>query len=95
VGSGGDSGAEGLEGAIGGPDSTECDPETGICGGSEGVGPVTGGVGAISATPTVLAAASGWGSTESLIVIVVGLMLALVFAPALLSRRLTQKGGPS
>ncbi|MFZ6004520.1 MAG: phosphate ABC transporter substrate-binding protein PstS [Actinomycetota bacterium] len=86
TGSGGSTSSTGD--AVGG--TTECDPETGICASVDGAGGDAAGIGLVAATPTVLANAAGWGSTQTLMVIVAALTLGLVLAPALLWRRLSR-----
>jgi phosphate transport system substrate-binding protein len=64
-----------------------CDPETGEC--STGSDDAAEGE-VLSATPTVLASSSGWGSTQTLIVLVIVMLLALILGPAYLWRRLAK-----
>jgi hypothetical protein len=71
-----------------------CDPDTGLCGVVDGVvgggqTPNAGVVGAIS--PTVLDQSSGWTSSILLMLLVVGLTLGLIIAPALVWRRLARQ----
>ena len=75
-------------------EATTIDPDTGqVVGGSASSGGGT--LGLAVATPTSLDAASGWSSTQTLAVLVAGLVLALVFGPALLWRRMSASGGPT
>lgn len=70
------------------------DPDTGqVVGGNASGGGST--LGLAVATPTSLEAAAGWSSTQTLAILVAGLVLALVFGPALLWRRMTSPGEPS
>ena len=69
-----------------------CDPDTGICGptaaSQQSAGVVTAGgqVGAV--IPTTLDQDSGWGSSQTLMLVVVLLTLGLVFVPAYAWRKL-------
>ncbi|MGH9084407.1 MAG: phosphate ABC transporter substrate-binding protein PstS [Acidimicrobiales bacterium] len=64
-----------------------CDPDTGVC--TDGSGSDdTGGAGAVgAATPTLLAARSGWSSSQTLAATIVLLTLAVVLGPAAAWRR--------
>ncbi len=90
AGSGSDSVDEVATGAVGAADTgggdVACDPETGECSASAAGADTS----VLQATPTVLATASGWGSTQTLIVIVAFMVLALILVPALLWRRLAR-----
>lgn len=81
-------GAAGAGPAAAGAETvTAIDPDTGQVIG----GPTAGGTGTLGlavATPTSLDAAAGWTSTQTLAMLVGALVLALVFGPALLWRRL-------
>lgn len=79
--SGNSASGDGTAGGVG------CDPDTGSCdadasgdGSSEGNADDDGLL--ASASPTVLAGASGWSGSQALIALVLMLTLALVFAPA-------------
>jgi phosphate ABC transporter phosphate-binding protein len=69
-----------------------CDPSSGSCGTSSGSGSGTGGdaaaaSGTLSATPVVLTAANGWGSTQVLMLIALLLLIAVIVLPAFLVHR--------
>lgn len=71
-----------------------CDPDTGACGPAAAVGAPNAAaaanqtaVGAV--IPTTLAKPSGWGTTQTLIVVVSFLTVTLILAPALLWRHLS------
>jgi phosphate ABC transporter phosphate-binding protein len=74
-----------------------CDPETGICTPAGEVLAAGGGpagvvaVGAVN--PTTLDQSSGWGSTQTLVLIVALLTLGLIFGPALYWRHLSRRDG--
>jgi len=69
---------------------TVCDPDTGECTSSAGTGGSKKGTTELaSATPTTLSGSNGWGSAQTLAVLVGALVLALVFVPALLWRKLS------
>lgn len=89
AGSGG-TGAGGTGGGAGVSGDTVCDPETGICTDTAG-----GSTEVASATPTVLAGSRGWSAAQTLMVLVTIFLLALVFVPALLWRRLSNDQGGS
>lgn len=95
---GGATGGVASAGAAGGAAATEAttiDPDTGqVVGGST----LSGGgstLGLAVATPTSLDSAAGWSSTQTLALLVGALVLALVFGPALLWRRLNDPGEPT
>ncbi len=73
---------------------TICDPDTGECttasGGSSSKKSSTE---LASASPTTLSGSNGWGSAQTLAVLVALLVLALVFVPALMWRNLSKKDG--
>ena len=94
-GAGGAVGGAGSGGAGGGADgateATTIDPDTGqVIGGAASAGGST--LGLAVATPTSLEAAAGWTSTQTLAILVAGLVLALVLGPAMLWRRMTSPG---
>ena len=85
---GGPAGAGAGEGVA---EEAVIDPDTGqVIGGNTSGGGST--LGLAVATPTSLDAAAGWSSTQTLALLVGALVLALVFGPALLWRRLTGTG---
>jgi phosphate transport system substrate-binding protein len=91
-GSGEDSSADaGSGGDTATGDDVECDPETGECTTGSGNAAETD---VLSASPTVLAGSSGWGSTQTLIALVVVMLFALILGPAFLWRRLAKHEGP-
>lgn len=67
-----------------------CDPSTGACdsgtGGSSSISP--------TAATATLAAGTGWGSTQTLLVLIGLALLALLLIPGLLSRRLDRNRRP-
>jgi phosphate transport system substrate-binding protein len=69
-----------------------CDPDTGICGpaGQASAGVASGGAQVGSVLPTTLDQDSGWGTTETLMLLVGLLALGLVFIPALAWRKMAQ-----
>ncbi len=72
---------------------TVCDPDTGVCtAGSAGDGGLaaTGGVEGV-VTTTLLAGSSGWSQAQTLMLVVFGLTLLLVFAPAVAWRHLSRR----
>lgn len=86
---------DGTTAAAGTTTDTICDPDTGECtttvGGSTAKKSTTE---LASATPTTLSGSNGWGSAQTLAVIIGALVLALVFVPALMWRNLgNNKGG--
>jgi hypothetical protein len=86
----GDAASGAGSGSDAGSGDVECDPETGEC--TTGTGDAAEG-NVLSATPTALAGTSGWGSTQTLIVLVVVMLLALILVPAYVWRRLAKQGG--
>jgi phosphate transport system substrate-binding protein len=70
--------------------SEVCDPDTGACASAPGPGSSRDG-GTALATPTLLAASSGWSGVQTLTVLVVLLTLALVFVPAVAWRSLSRR----
>jgi len=96
----------GSTGTAGGADATAastggaCDPDTESCGAVSGNGqlsgrPVVSGAGELaSASPTVLAGASGRAGSLALVALVLLLTLALVFAPAAAWRHLSNGRQP-
>ena len=95
AGGAGGAGSAGGTGAAGGAtDTSTCDPETGVCtGGTSSAGGRLSG-GAVTAVATNLAAASGWSSSQSLTLLVVVMLLALVLVPAFIWRHLGRTGSP-
>lgn len=74
---------------------TICDPDTGECTSASGSGSGRSTTELASASPTTLQGSSGWGSAQTLAVLIGALVLALVFVPALLWRNMaTKDGGP-
>ena len=72
---------------------TVCDPDTGVCAArSAGDGGLaaTGGVEGM-VTTTLLAGSSGWSQAQTLMLVVFGLTLLLVFAPAVAWRHLSRR----
>lgn len=71
-----------------------CDPDTGACADADaaGTGGAGGAVGII--TPTTLDQESGWGSTQTLTLVVILFTLGLIFGPALYWRHLSRKPTP-
>lgn len=67
---------------------TICDPDTGVCANSSG-GSSKSRTELASASPTTLAGSNGWGSAQTLAVLVGSLVLALVFVPALMWRNMS------
>lgn len=92
VAAGGSAGVGGLDGGSAANVSRACDPDTGICPGPEAGAELTevAAAGFTAATPTVLAANAGWGSAQTLAIVIVGLTLVLIVAPALLWQRLAE-----
>jgi len=87
TGTGGTSGSATGSSASGGTQaSTTCDPSTGACGTSGGTSSVD-----PTATTATLASATGWTSTQTLLVLIGLALLALLLIPGLLSRRLDRK----
>jgi phosphate ABC transporter phosphate-binding protein len=97
-GTGGDAASAGstADAGAGAGGAEVCDPETGVCStSSDGDGSGGSGNQVASATPTVLAASSGWTSTQTLAFIAIVLFLVLLIGPAILWRRLTEPEGPT
>jgi len=107
---GGGESAAGAGGAAGGAGGTAADgttdaaatgaidPETGqpIAGGTRRAGSNADAAELAGATSTVVAGSSGWSSAQTLMLLVAGLVLALVFVPAMMWRNLgTKKDGTS
>ena len=97
----GGTGATGGTGGTGGTGTggaTEvCDPDTGICetvSGGDGGGGSTAGGEIAAPSPVTLSASRGWGSTQTLAVIILLLTLALLGGPALLWRRMSEDDSP-
>jgi phosphate transport system substrate-binding protein len=91
-GSGATSGSGSAAGSTGGStNATICDPDTGVCTSSSGSGSGSGNGATESAGPKTsnISGASGWGSAQTLAIVVGMLLLALVFVPALLWRNLS------
>ena len=94
AGGGGGPSGPGAGAVDAGSEETVIDPDTGqVVGGNASAGGST--LGLAVATPTSLDAAAGWSSTQTLALLVGALVLALVFGPALLWRRLTGPGEPA
>jgi hypothetical protein len=72
---------------------TICDPDTGVCTSSSSSGSSKSSAELASASPTTLAGSNGWGSAQTLAVLIGALVLALVFVPALVWRNLSSKQG--
>jgi phosphate ABC transporter phosphate-binding protein len=87
-------GTRAANGALRGTSATACNPDTGSCTGSSGANAdsannSSGGSGLdASAQNTVLAARSGWTSTQTLMVLAGLLFLAIIIVPGLVARRL-------
>ncbi len=95
AGGGGGAGGAGAGTGAAGTDTSTCDPETGLCtGGATGSGGLRTSGGAVTAVATNLAAASGWSSSQSLTLLVVIMLLALVLVPAFIWRHLGRTGSP-
>lgn len=74
-------GSTGDAAAVAAGAAATCDPDTGICTDGSAGGPDAGSALAL-ASPTVLAASHGWSSTQTLVALLLVLVLAVVFAPA-------------
>ena len=91
-------GAAGGSGTAGAAAGATCDADTGACGevanaGEGGASDVSsGGSEQASASPSVLSASAGWSTHTTLIAFVLLLVLALLFAPAVAWRRLSNGG---
>jgi len=85
----------GAGAGTGATDTTTCDPETGVCAGGTSSGGVRTSGGAVTAVATNLAAASGWSASQSLTLLVVTMLLALVLVPAFIWRHLGRTGSES
>ena len=78
------------------PADTTCDPDTGVCGlsavaqQSTGGGVVASGAQVSGILPTTLDQDSGWGATETLMLVVALFTAGLVFIPAFAWRRMSQ-----
>jgi phosphate ABC transporter phosphate-binding protein len=84
----GGSGANGAAGTSGGG----IDPDTGLPeGGSSGTAGNSADGSTVNAEPVSLTGSTGWGTVQNLIVAVCLALLALFFAPPLLSRYITQR----
>ena len=81
-------GAAAVTGSTTAGTSTSCDPSLGVCDQS----------GDVSLNPTVatdtLRAGSGWSTTQTLLVLIGLILLALLLIPGLISRRLERKRSP-
>ncbi|MDP1818345.1 MAG: phosphate ABC transporter substrate-binding protein PstS [Acidimicrobiales bacterium] len=83
-----------TDGGLGG--TAACDPETGVCLDSLAAGD-GGGTGALAEGPvttTLLSGSSGWSTTQTLMVLIIVLMLALVLVPAAVWRFLSKDEAP-
>jgi phosphate ABC transporter phosphate-binding protein len=84
---------DGSTTAAGTTSDTICDPDTGECTTVSGSGSKKSSTELASATPTTLSGSSGWGSAQTLAVLIGALVLALVFVPAVLWRNMSRGGG--
>src|SRR5262249_40086080 len=70
---------------------TVCDADTGECTSAGGSATGNGSTGQARALPQTIAATSGWGATQTLMLLAVLLTLGLVLAPGLTSRYLESR----
>jgi hypothetical protein len=83
-----------TDATVGTTSDTICDPDTGECTSAGGSGSRGGGEDEQAGpSPTTLAGSSGWGTAQTLTLVIGALLLALVFVPALLWRNLS--GAPT
>jgi phosphate ABC transporter phosphate-binding protein len=92
AGAGATTATDGSTTAAGTTTDTICDPDTGECTTVSGSGSKKSSTELASATPTTLSGSSGWGSAQTLAVLIGALVLALVFVPAVLWRNLSRDG---
>jgi phosphate ABC transporter phosphate-binding protein len=93
---GGGTGSAASTGGAATSNTAACDPSSGACGTASSAGSgsssgsgsdVAAAGGTLSATPVVLTAANGWGSTQVLMLIALILLIAVIVVPAFLVRR--------
>jgi ABC-type phosphate transport system substrate-binding protein len=83
------SSTRGADGADGTTDGTICDPDTGVCTTSDGSSSRRASTESAGPQTNTIAGDGGWGSAQTLAVVIGALLLALVFVPALLWRNLS------